>query len=339
MKPCIADPAPPADGEELRQARRVFQVEAQAILDLGTRLDAAFQQAVEALATCRGRVVTTGMGKSGLIARKLAATLSSTGTPSLFLHPAEAAHGDLGSVVEGDVLVALSHSGETEEIARLLETIKRLGIPLIALTGSLDSTLARQADVALDVGVRAEACPLGLAPTASTTASLAMGDALAMSVLSRKGFQEEDFAAIHPGGRLGARLRRVSDLMHTGTSIPLVALDSGLDQVIRTISAGCLGMTAVVNDAGHLAGIITDGDLRRLLQGQGPAGSRITSNPRLCASEFMSHHPITIAPGALASEALRLMESHKITSLVVPDQDRRPVGIIHLHDLWRMELI
>ncbi len=329
----------PGSTRALQEGRRVLQVEAAAIQALVDRLGEPFQKAVSLLASCRGRVVTTGMGKSGIIARKLAATFTSTGTPSLFLHPAEAAHGDLGNVVEGDVLVGFSHSGETEEIARLLETIKRLGVPLIALTGALASTLARHAEVVLDVGVDAEACPMGLAPTASTTAALAMGDALAMALLKEKGFRDTDFAALHPGGRLGTRLRRVSDLMHGGDALPRVDTTTPLVEVITTMTAGRLGMTVVTGANGLLAGVITDGDLRRLLQGRLPDGGPARDLLALPAADVMTRTPRTVSPDALASEALRLMETYKITSLVAVDAGRRPVGVVHLHDLWRMELI
>jgi len=323
---------------DLEEARRVLQVEADAILGLLERLDEQFIRAVELLSGCRGRVITTGMGKSGIIARKLAATFSSTGTPAQFLHPAEAVHGDLGIVTTHDLVIALSHSGETEEIGRLLETIKRLDVSLIALTGKKDSTLARYADVVLDVGVSAEACPMGLAPTASTTAALVMGDALAMALLKRKGFRDEDFAALHPGGRLGARLRRVRDMMHQGAAVPLVTPETPLGEVIGIMSAGRLGMAVVTGPDGRLAGVITDGDLRRLLANDLAEGSA-RDLLAFRAAGVMSASPRTIAPDALASQALRLMESHKITSLVVAGKDQRPVGVVHLHDLWRMGMV
>ncbi|MCZ6601248.1 MAG: KpsF/GutQ family sugar-phosphate isomerase [Acidobacteria bacterium] len=323
---------------DLQEARRVLQVEANAIMGLLERLDEQFIQAVDLLAACKGRVITTGMGKSGIIARKLAATFSSTGTPAQYLHPAEAVHGDLGIVTANDLVIALSHSGETEEIARLLETIKRLDVGLIALTGKKGSTLTRYADVVLDVGVSAEACPMGLAPTASTTAALVMGDALAMALLQRKGFRDEDFAALHPGGRLGARLRRVRDMMHQGAAVPVVTPETPLAEVIATMTAGRLGMAVVTGPDGLLAGVITDGDLRRLLADDRALGS---AHDLLSfqAAGVMSTSPRTIAPDALASEALRLMETHKITSLVVADKGGSPVGVVHLHDLWRMSMI
>ena len=324
--------------DRLQEARRVLEVEARAVAALAERLDSAFLRAVDLIADCRGRVVTTGMGKSGIIARKLAATFSSTGTPSLFLHPAEAVHGDLGNVVAGDVVVALSHSGETEEIARLLETLTRLAVPLVALTGGHDSTLARYATEVIDVGVSAEACPLGLAPTASTTAALAMGDALAMSVLRRKGFQPEDFAAVHPAGRLGARLRRVHELMHPLERTPRVSPDASMADVIPAMTAGRLGLALALEADGRLAGILTDGDLRRLLQGRLPSDTPVDLR-RVKAADCMSRTPRTIGPDALAAEALRRMEEHSITSLVVGDDAGRPLGVIHLHDLWRTGLI
>jgi arabinose-5-phosphate isomerase len=329
---------PPTDHPDLLEARRVIEVEAAAITALVERLDATFTRALDLLVACSGRVITTGMGKSGIIARKMAATFASTGTPAQFLHPAEAVHGDLGNVTEGDVVVALSHSGETEEIARLLETIKRLDVKLIALTGRRDSTLADHADAVLDVSVSSEACPMGLAPTASTTAALAMGDALAMALLKRKGFRDEDFAVLHPGGRLGARLRRVRDMMHAGETLPLVTPETPLPELIATMTAGRMGMAVVTGADGTLAGIITDGDLRRLLQGaKQDAATRDLLAQK--AAGIMTVQPRTIGPEALASEALQRMEAHKITSLVVTDDARRPLGVVHLHDLWRMEMI
>jgi len=327
------------DRDVLADAREVLEVEARAILALADRLDASFERAVGVLATCQGRIVTTGMGKSGIIARKLAATFASTGSPALFLHPAEAAHGDLGNVVEGDVVVALSHSGETAEIARLVEIIKRLGVPLLVLTGERASTLARHATVVLDVAVECEACPLGLAPTTSTTAALAMGDALAMCLLRRNGFRPEDFAAVHPGGRLGARLRRVSEMMHDAESVPRVSPGTSLADVVDEMTRGRLGLAVVVDPAGTLAGIITDGDLRRLLLRPTTADDNAPDLRALTAGNCMTARPRTIAPDALASEALRLMEEHRITAVVVLDGVDLPVGVVHLHDLWRTELI
>lgn len=311
-------------------ARKVLQTEADAILSLVERLDERFDRAVELLLHCRGRVILTGMGKSGIICRKIAATLTSTGTPALFLHPAEAIHGDLGVLQEGDVVVALSYSGETEEIVRLLETIKRIGARMVALTGAPRSTLGKAADVALDCHVSEEACPMNLAPTASTTAALALGDALAMALLVRKGFRQEDFANLHPGGKLGKRLMRVEQLMHSGDQIPRVALDTPMRDVIYEMSRKGLGMTCVADADGRLIGIITDGDLRRHM-----ADHAIFART---AEGVMTRGPVTIPRTMLAVEALNLMEQRKITSLVVVDSDRRLEGVLHLHDLWQTEM-
>jgi arabinose-5-phosphate isomerase len=316
----------------LEVARRVLEIEAQAIRDLQERLDGRFERAVELLLGCRGRVVVTGMGKSGLIGRKVAATLSSTGTPAMFLHPAEALHGDLGMLVAGDVLLAISYSGDTEEIVRLLDRVKRLAIPLITLTGNLRSPLAQASDVVLDISVREEACSLNLAPTASTAAALAMGDALAIALLERRGFREEDFAALHPSGALGKRLRRVAQLMHTGERIPRVFPETPMPDVIYEMSRKGLGMTAVVDAQGKLVGIITDGDLRRLMERRRAAALELT------AGECMTPHPVTIGPDELAAKALALMEQRKITCVLVVDADHRLQGVVHLHDLWTLQL-
>ena len=316
----------------LETAKRVLRIEAQAIEGLIARLDARFDKAVELLFACKGRVVVTGMGKSGLIGRKIAATFSSTGTPSLFLHPAEALHGDLGMLVREDVLLAISYGGETEEIVALLETIKRLNIPLVTLTGNPRSTLAAASEVVIDISVKEEACSLNLAPTASTAASLAMGDALAMALLERRGFGPGDFAALHPGGRLGKRFLRVSSLMHSGEAIPKVDIAAKMPEVIYEMSAKGLGMTTVVENGSRLAGIFTDGDLRRLMQ------KRKGATLELTAGECMTRNPITIAPDELASLALNLMEQRKITSVVVVDAEKRVLGVVHLHDLWTLEL-
>ena len=320
--------APPVDRT---LARRVIETEAAAISALADRLDERFDAAVRLLDACTGRVIVTGMGKSGIISRKIAATLASTGTPAFFLHPAEAVHGDLGVVQDDDVVVALSRSGETNEILRLLDTIRRVGARLVCLTGAPESTLARTADVALDCGVRAEACPLNLVPTASTSASLALGDALAMTLLARKGFREEDFAHLHPGGGLGKRLLRAGRLMHTGDEIPAVRTDTPLPAVLREMTDKQLGMTCVLDTAGRLAGVITDGDLRRQLLAGRPLSAR-------AAGDVMSTSPRTIAASTLAAQALHLMEAHRITALVVVDGGRRVEGVVHLHDLWRTEL-
>jgi arabinose-5-phosphate isomerase len=315
---------------ELELARKVLKTEAEAILGLVERLDDRFAGAVSMLAGCEGRVIVTGMGKSGIIGRKIAATLSSTGTAAFFLHPAEAVHGDLGALQGNDVVIALSHTGETDELVRLLETIKRIGARLIAMTGSPDSTLARASDIVLDCGVDGEACPLNLAPTASTTAALAMGDALAMTLLVEKGFREEDFASLHPGGGLGKRLLRVEALMHTGAGVPAVLVSTPVRAIVAEMSAKGLGMTCVLREDGRLAGIITDGDLRRHMAAPGlleqPASSIMTASPR------------TIGRSLLAVQALAMMEQRKITSLVVVDDDARVEGVLHLHDLWRTQM-
>ena len=322
-----------AAGIDLDLARQVLRSEADAVRGLIDRLDHRFTEAVRLLNECAGRVIVTGMGKSGIIARKISATLSSTGTAAYFLHPAEAVHGDLGVIRQDDLLLALSRSGETPEILRVLETLKRLGARLIAITGAPQSTLGQAADVALDCQVDAEACPLNLAPTASTTAALALGDALAMTLLVAKGFREEDFANLHPGGHLGKRLLRVERLMHTGDRIPTVHPTTPLRDVVATISAKGFGMTCVTDPdgPGALLGVITDGDLRRQLSAK-------TDLMELTAADVMTTTPITITPSVLAAEALNLLEEHRVTSLAVVDDARRLAGVVHLHDLWRTEL-
>ena len=318
----------------LETARRVLRIEAQAIQDVLARLDASFDRAVEVLFTCKGRVVVTGMGKSGLIGRKISGTLSSTGTPSFFLHPAEALHGDLGMLARGDALLAISYGGETQEILNLLETLKRLEITIVTLTGSLRSTLAEASDVTLDVSVKEEACSLNLAPTASTTVAMAIGDALAISLLEKRGFCPDDFAALHPAGRLGNKLLRVEHLMHSGEAMPRVATDTAMPAVFHEMSAKKLGMTTVTTPDGKLAGILTDGDLRRLMEKHGGATLAMT------AGDCMVRTPQTIGPKLLASEALNLMEKKKITSVVVVDPaSQKVVGVVHLHDLWTLELM
>jgi arabinose-5-phosphate isomerase len=316
----------------LDTARRVLRIEAEALADLQQRLDGSFERAVDLLLACKGRVVVVGMGKSGLIGRKIAATLSSTGTPSVFLHPAEALHGDLGMLMREDVVLAVTYGGETEEIAALLETIKRLGLRMIALTGHPKSTIAAASDVTLDVSVKEEACSLNLAPTASTTAAMAMGDALAVSLLERRGFSPGDFAALHPGGRLGKKLLRVENLMHSGDALPRVPATAKMPDVIYEISKKGLGMTTVVDADGRLAGILTDGDLRRLMQQRGAA------TIDLVVGDCMNKAPQILAPSELAGAALRMMEERKITSLIVTDAGRKPLGVVHLHDLWTLEL-
>lgn len=320
----------------LDTARKVLQTELEALQGLLKRLAGAdgksFERAVELIFACKGRVVITGMGKSGIIGQKIAATFASTGTPAFFLHPAEAVHGDLGMLVKGDVLVALSYGGETDEINELLPTAKRLGVPLVALTGSAKSTLAQAADVVLDISVEREACPLDLTPTASTAAMMALGDALAIALLERRGFREEDFAKLHPGGRLGKKLQRVEALMHTGDAVPRVSPSTPMPDVIYEMSRKGLGMAIVVTDSKQLAGIITDGDLRRLMQ------QRKDEALHLTAAEAMSKNPVTLPKTELAATALRLMEERKITAIVVVDSDRRVEGVLHLHDLWTTQL-
>ena len=317
---------------DLSLARKVLQTEAAAVLALVDRLDDKFARAVELIRGCKGRVIVTGMGKSGIICRKIAATLASTGTPAFFLHPAEAVHGDLGVIQADDVVIAMSYSGETEELTRVLETLKRIGAPLIAITGSVTSTLAQAANVALDCSVSEEACPMNLVPTASTTAALALGDALAMTVLVEKGFRPEDFANLHPGGKLGKKLMRVEQLMSAGDALPVVQLHTAMRDVIYEMSRKGLGMTSVVEKDGRLAGIITDGDLRR----------KMATTPNiqdLTARDVMTADPIAISQSTMAVEALAMMEQRKITSIVVIDADRRVEGIVHLHDLWRTEMV
>ena len=319
---------------DLAFARKVLETEAAAIRALVGRIDARFACAVEMLRHCKGRVILTGMGKSGIIGRKIAATLTSTGTPSFFLHPGDAIHGDLGAIMTDDVVIALSGSGETDELLRLLETIRRLGAKLIAITGAGNSTLAQAADVALDCSVTEEACPLNLVPTASTTAALALGDALAMTLAVDRGFRLEDFASRHPGGTIGKRLMRVEALMHGGDKCPRVHADTKMRDVIYEMSRKGLGMTCVVEAEDEtLVGIITDGDLRRRME----RGGEILD---LRAADVMTRHPIWIAPTTLAAEALNIMEQRKITSLVVAEagEPKRIAGVLHIHDLWRLDL-
>ena len=322
----VDDPA--ADG--LALARSVLQTEAAAILALVDRLDGRFTRAVQLLRECRGRVIVTGMGKSGIICRKIAATLASTGTPAHFLHPAEAIHGDLGVIQADDVVLAISNSGETEELVRLLDTIKRLGVKLVTISGSGSSTLAQASDVALDCRVNGEACPMNLVPTASTTAALALGDALAMTLLVAKGFREEDFATLHPRGALGRRLLRAGQLMHTGDRAPVVAVSTPMREVVDEITRKGMGMACVV-DGGRLAGVITDGDLRRHM-------SRSASLLDRTAQDVMTRNPVTVDRTTLATEVLNIFEQRKITSIVVVDADQRVEGVVHLHDLWRTEM-
>jgi len=314
----------------LALARKVLQTEAAAILALVDRLDDRFDRAIRLLLSCRGRVIVTGMGKSGIICRKIAATLASTGTPAHFLHPAEAIHGDLGVIQADDVVVALSNSGETEELVRLLETIKRLGVKLITISGSDASTLAQASDVALDCHVSEEACPMNLVPTASTTAALALGDALAMTLLVAKGFREEDFVTLHPRGALGKRLMRAGQLMHAGDGAPVVTATTPMQDVVHEMSRKGMGMTCVV-DNDRLVGIITDGDLRRHMSQSANLLDRI-------ARDIMTKNPVTIGRATLATEVLHILEQRKITSIVVVDHDHHVEGVVHLHDLWRTEM-
>jgi len=324
----LTAPSPAPDSLDL--ARKVLRTEAAAILALVDRLDERFDRAIRLLLDCRGRVIVTGMGKSGIICRKIAATLSSTGTPAHFLHPAEAIHGDLGVIQAEDVVVALSNSGETEELVRLLETIKRLGTKLITITGNDGSTLAQASDVALDCHVSEEACPMNLVPTASTTAALALGDALAMTLLVAKGFREQDFATLHPRGALGKRLLRAGQLMHAGDSAPIVTTGTPMQDVVREISLKGLGMTCVVDDR-RLVGVITDGDLRRHMNQSVNLLDRT-------AGDVMTRNPVSIGRGTLATEVLNILEQRKITAIVVVDHDQHVEGVVHLHDLWRTEM-
>jgi arabinose-5-phosphate isomerase len=317
----------------LETARRVLEIEAQAIRDLIPRLGPGFEAAVALLFACAGRVVVTGMGKSGIIAQKISATLSSTGTPSLYLHPADAIHGDLGRIVKGDAVLAISYSGETEEIVALTPTVKRLGSPLLAITGAPGSTLATTADVHLDASIQKEACPLGLAPTASTTAALALGDALAMALLEKRGFTVDDFAVLHPGGRLGRKLMRVEDVMHTGDEVPRVGPDTSMKDVLFEMTRKRLGMTTVVDADGRLLGMISDGDLRRQMERHGYSLLDRT------AAQCMTTGAVTVGRAQLATAALAILEERRITSLPVVDDARRVEGVLHLHDLWKTEMI
>lgn len=311
--------------------RRVLRIESQAVGDLVDRLGDGFDRAVRLLTDCKGRVIVTGMGKSGIISQKIAATLSSTGSPAYFLHPAEAVHGDLGMIVSGDLVIALSNSGETEEIVRLLELIRRLGARVIGISGDPDSTLGRFADVHLDASVDKEACSWDLVPTASSTAALALGDALAVAGYESRGFSPKDFATYHPGGRLARKMLLVEALMHDVSAAPRVAAGATMRQAVDEMTARGLGMTCVVDEGGFLVGILTDGDLRRLmLSKERPLDG--------AATEAMIRSPATIGPDALASEALRQMEDRKITSLPVVAKDGRLLGVIQIHDLWRTEL-
>ena len=317
--------ATPAQAAWLEKARKVLDIEIAALQQQQAVLGEDFVRAVETILAIDGRLVVVGMGKSGIIAKKIAATFASTGTPAFFVHAAEAQHGDLGMITEHDAVLALSHSGETAEVCGLLPTIKRLGAPVIAITGNPDSTLGKYADIVLHVPVSQEACPLNLAPTASTTAALALGDALAVVVLKHRGFREEDFARVHPAGSLGRKLLRVADVMHSERDLPMVSPDTGLKEAIVTMSSHRLGITGIFEN-GQLAGCLTDGDLRRILESG-------TVNLEQPVREYMHSNPHTIRADQLASEAVRMMEEHKITVLFVQDEDGRTVGAVHMHDL------
>ncbi len=318
----------------IEEARKVIRIEADALMALADSINGDFERAVRLVLSTKGRVVVTGMGKSGLIGQKIASTMASTGTPAFFLHPAEGIHGDLGMIMKGDVVIAISNSGETEEVVRILPIIKRIGASLVSMSGNPKSTLAKAGDVFLDISVKEEACPLGLAPTASTTATLAMGDALAVALLIERGFRPEDFALFHPGGSLGKKLLlTVGDLMHGGDSLPLVAADTPMSDALFVITSKGLGVTGVVDAGGDLLGVITDGDLRRAL-------SRGVAILDLRASELMSRNPKRILRGDLAAKALQRMEQYSITSLFVfeGDDEQKPVGVVHLHDLLKAGL-
>lgn len=317
----------------LNGAKKVLRIEAEAILALIDKINGEFSRAMEIILSCKGRVVVTGMGKSGLIGKKIAATLASTGTPALFLHPAEGIHGDLGMVMKGDVIIAISNSGETEEIVKLLPVFKRLAVPVIAMTGGMKSALAKAAEVTIDVGVAEEACPMGLAPTASTTATLAMGDAMAITLLEKRGFKEEDFACFHPGGSLGKKLLlRVEDVMHSGAEVPVVKAATSMREALFEITSKKMGITTVVDGNGKLVGVITDGDLRRYLEKSDDLFSK-------SAGELAHGNPKMISRDALAAEAVAIMEKYSITSLLSVDGEGRPEGIIHLHDLLKAGVV
>lgn len=317
---------------DLKQAKQVLLIEAEAIRCMADRIGEEFIRALELIENCPGKVVLTGMGKSGLVGKKIASTFASTGTPAFFLHPAEAVHGDIGMLSPDDVVIILSKSGETKEVVELLPTFKRLGLKMIALTGAPDSTVGRAADVALDTSVKEEACPLNLAPTASSTAALAMGDALAITLFKKRGFTEEDFASLHPGGALGRRLLRVKDLMHTGDEIPLVGDRETVENILLEISAKRLGHTGVVDKKGKLIGVITDGDLRRALSKRGALHGKT-------AKDLMSPNPKQVPGDALAARALKIMESHSITALFIANDSKKPEGIIHLHDILKAGVV
>ncbi|MFH1703784.1 MAG: KpsF/GutQ family sugar-phosphate isomerase [Nitrospirota bacterium] len=315
-------------------AKKVLKIEAEAVNALVEKLGSNFEKAVEIIYQSRGKVVVTGMGKSGLVGKKIAATLASTGTPALFLHPAEATHGDLGMVTSDDVIIAISNSGETEEIVGLIPFLKRFNVHLISVTGKPESTLSKAADVTLDVSVKEEACPLGIVPTASTTATMAMGDALAVALLIKKGLKEQDFALFHPGGSIGKKFFiKVKDLMHTGEEIPKVTIGTPMSKTVIEMSSKRLGHTIVLDDNGRITGVVTDGDLRRGIEKWGGKFFEMT------AGEVMTKSPRTVSEEELAAKALSIMESYSITALVVPDKNERVVGVIHLHDILRQGIV
>ncbi|MBI2429194.1 MAG: KpsF/GutQ family sugar-phosphate isomerase [Ignavibacteriales bacterium] len=320
------------DSKDIQKAKEVIRMEADAVSALENKINASFQNAVDVIFKCKGRVIITGMGKSGIIARKIVATMNSTGTPAIFLHPSDAVHGDLGMVRDDDVVICISKSGDTQEIRELLPMFKRIGVPIISMVGRLNSNLGLQSDIVLDISVKEEACPHNLAPTTSTTATLAMGDALAVTLLEKKNFSANDFAMFHPGGNLGKRLLlKIEELAITGTQIPKIGLQASLKDAILEITAKRLGATCVLNDDGTLAGIITDGDLRRLLQ-------KTSDVSGLTAEQVMTKNPKTIRKGTLASAALQEMETFSITQLVIVDDYKKPYGLVHLHDLVRAGL-
>lgn len=320
------------DSIDIQRAKRVIRMEADSVAGLEKNINASFQKAVDLLYLCKGRIVVTGMGKSGIIARKMVATMNSTGSPSIFLHPSDAVHGDLGMVRNDDVVICISKSGDTQEVRQLMPMFKRIGVPTISMVGNMNSHLALQSDIALDISVTEEACPHNLAPTTSTTATLAMGDALAVTLLEKKNFTADDFAMFHPGGNLGKRLLlKIEELAVTGDQIPKIRMTTSLSDAILEMTSKRLGATSVVDDQGQLTGIITDGDLRRLLQ-------KTTNVADLTAAEVMTKNPKTIRKGTLASIALQEMEQFSITQLIIVDEARRPFGVVHLHDLVRAGL-
>ncbi|MFH1940839.1 MAG: KpsF/GutQ family sugar-phosphate isomerase [bacterium] len=316
----------------IKKGKEVVRIEAEAIQALESRIDARFQEAVEIILHCKGRIIVTGMGKSGIIAKKIAATLTSTGTAAFFLHPAEGVHGELGAVMKEDVVICISKSGNTEEILTLLPLFKRQGVPIITMTGNLDSVLAGRSDVVLDVSVKEEACPYDLVPTSSTTAALVMGDALAITAFQERGFSVEDFARFHPGGDIGRRLLlRVDDVMHMGKDIPMVDENTPLTDTILEMTTKRLGCTCVMDENGRLSGIVTDGDLRRLLE-------RRHDIINLRAKDVMTHDPKCVPPDTLGAKAIHIMEKYSITQIIVVEEEKRPIGIVHLHDLLKAGL-